>query len=492
MPPPPSKPPQPCPHKTLQLTPSPFAPLAGYTQPSSPECLAAQHYTPSSTAARSRNKRKRDPTAQPPQKPQSKIEIDKEPTTFPAPLVLPYDQLNYDPDEEPQSLTEWVEGEHRNVVTKERNVVYVVGYPEIGEELKGIGMNEWAKPQVAGTNKGEEGKEEVEQPDIEEIVEYLQAFYHGLRVQRLDTQLTYLPWTTNARGKKTPSRTKPKTSSSSSSSTTPHTVPKYISLHHPRTKTSTRIRVRPSPSIPPSPPFPVQLNLNDLLDGLLAILPSDAYAILLLVKQDIYESPEDDFCCGRAYGGSRIAVVQTARYHPSLHPSGNEHVWPMSHCKAFVNAICEGEEKGLGSKPASKKEMEMSRDEGGGVRRAISAAMAGGDGGQEDKRALWTSRVAQTASHELGHCFGMAHCVYFACNMMGTAGMEEDFRCPPYFCPVCQVKLGYAVGEGTLDQREYEKRRLEGLRGFCKGNGREKALMWRALGGWVDARLESL
>ena len=51
--------------------------------------------------------------------------------------------------------------------------------------------------------------------------------------------------------------------------------------------------------------FEGQLDLNDLLDGLIEMLPEDAYAIVMLVRQDMYESEEDDFCCGRAYGGSR-------------------------------------------------------------------------------------------------------------------------------------------------------------------------------------------
>jgi archaemetzincin len=49
-----------------------------------------------------------------------------------------------------------------------------------------------------------------------------------------------------------------------------------------------------------------------------AILPDGAYALLFLVHQDLFKSPEDEFVYGRAYGASRVAVVSMARYNPSL------------------------------------------------------------------------------------------------------------------------------------------------------------------------------
>lgn len=70
--------------------------------------------------------------------------------------------------------------------------------------------------------------------------------------------------------------------------------------------------------MPPDGVLPYQLNLNGLLDVASSVIPEDAYAILLLVEQDLFEDEDDDYCCGRAYGGSRIAVVSTARYNPSM------------------------------------------------------------------------------------------------------------------------------------------------------------------------------
>ena len=40
----------------------------------------------------------------------------------------------------------------------------------------------------------------------------------------------------------------------------------------------------------------LQLNLNDLLDVAVSILPDDAYAFLLLVEYDLSEDEDDNFC----------------------------------------------------------------------------------------------------------------------------------------------------------------------------------------------------
>src|SRR5271170_949147 len=76
------------------------------------------------------------------------------------------------------------------------------------------------------------------------------------------------------------------------------------------------VRIRTLPSV--NHIFKGQLNLDDLLDAAISILPDGAYALLFLVHQDLFESPEDEFFCGRAYGASRVAVVSIARCNPSL------------------------------------------------------------------------------------------------------------------------------------------------------------------------------
>jgi archaemetzincin len=138
--------------------------------------------------------------------------------------------------------------------------------------------------------------------------------------------------------------------------------------------------------------FDAQLNLDDILDALIEALPADAYAIVLLVDHDIYESEDDDFCCGRAYGGSRVAVVQTARYNPTLdvHEGlDRAHMWPFSHCKDFVDALCAVEDV----EPRRPSALQTKRSAEGPMRRAVdaTATFTSSEPQAQNARALWFS-----------------------------------------------------------------------------------------------------
>ncbi|ETO04771.1 hypothetical protein RFI_32624 [Reticulomyxa filosa] len=47
--------------------------------------------------------------------------------------------------------------------------------------------------------------------------------------------------------------------------------------------------------------------------------------------------------------------------------------------------------------------------------------------------------------HEIGHTFGIEHCVYFQCVMKGTNHLEELDKQPLMACPICLKKLHFAM-----------------------------------------------
>lgn len=228
-------------------------------------------------------------------------------------------------------------------------------------------------------------------------------------------------------------------------------VPKRIGL-----TTSTEcvaFRTRPSPD----GNFPSQLNLDDLLDVAIGIPPDDAYALLMLIDQDMYEDEDDLFCCGRAYGGSRVAVMSAARYNPCLDAEQGVqrgHLWPACHCESYMNACCEKTQ----AKPTAryKKQKiagmtdleyaESSSSHTSPIHAAVSAFTASTP--TDSLRNLWLPRIAQTASHERGHCFALDHCTYYACVMQATGSNAEDLRQPRFLCPVDEAKVGRATGVG--------------------------------------------
>lgn len=389
-------------------------------------------------------------------------------STFPAPLVLPFDNLNYDPDYETQDFTEWQQYHTRNKVTTSRKTIYIARAPEITAKVRY--MHDWTMPML--NSDEDELTMRARSPPVEDFIDYISAFYHGMDVKELPLQLKWTSWYANRK---------------------PHlqrSIPEYVALQH--GEETTRVRTR----VPPDGIFQAQLNLNDILDGAMRIPPDDAHAICLLIDHDMWEE-EDDFCCGRAYGGSGVSVVQTARYNPALDAKegiDREHMWPLSHCKDFVDKICLTED--LATQKPTQRQIRDSRS--GPMRRAVDAASAWGcaAGHRENEDALWFSRLARTVSHEIAHCFAFDHCVYYACNLQGTAGMKEDVRQPPYLCPVCEVKISHAIATEALNGGEEQRKmwvkdRCLHLQRFCRNLQQEGkgTAMWSGLEAWLDERL---
>jgi archaemetzincin len=451
-----------CPHEILQVDPSPFAELAGFSRAD----------VKARTAAALKSGRVLPPTIfKIPPYMLLEAEANHLSTAFPAPLVLPHDALNYDPDEPAQSMKSWCGEKARNRPGADgRRVLYVADVPQVGKHLYKSGIKEWMY-----TTVGE--RPALPSARLKDMMEYLAAYYHRIEVREFTTKLSWNTWKSTA-------RTNPITNG----------VPKYVALEY--GDAMQRIRTRPAPD----GVFKAQMNLDDILDAAIDMLPKDAYALLLLVDHDIYENEDDDFCCGRAYGGSRVAVVQSARYNPQLDASNDidlAHAWPTSHCKACIDSLCAVEEV-LATAPTAEQ-VNLSKLV------PMHAAMAASSTvpiptERYDLGELWFSRVARTASHELGHCFGMAHCVYYACNMQSTGGMQEDMRQPPYLCPVCLAKLGHAVcvelsGSMKTTAKTEEKtakwveERYEAIAKFCEEEGREDVAMWRGLAAWIEGVL---
>ncbi|RYO91936.1 hypothetical protein DL764_008218 [Monosporascus ibericus] len=454
-----------CPHLDLQLEPSPYAAEAGFEwQPLCRRLAATTKSGRRAPSAGSRRKAENDIPAQ--------SAIGEPALSYPAPLVLPNDDLACDPKCPPQSFRSWLYEKARNKPKEDRRTLYVAAVPEITSSM--AFMRDWLQPDTAsgrssggGLKQKPPGNKTLPSPSYEDIVSYLSTFYRGLPLKPFPQRLRFVPWE-ETRMKK------------------PNIHSTYVGL---ATRDScTRIRVRS----PPDGVFKGQLNLGDILDAAIEMLPGDAYSLLLLLDHDMYEDEDDDFCCGRAYGGSRVAVVSSSRYHPILDEQvGIEysHMWPASHCKSYINGLC-----------TVDKPKEQSGDPWATsfipLRAAIDAAK---DiivpTSQEGLRALWFSRLARTASHELGHCFGMEHCVYYACNMQSTAGMAEDVRQPPYLCPICLSKFSYAVacelqGHDDTGRQLYIQERYGAIITFCdgwKGNG-----LFTGYGAWARARLDLL
>lgn len=118
-----------------------------------------------------------------------KIEETESELLFPAPLLLPEDELWFDPRAPPQSLRSWVREKERNEVTCDRNVLYVAGPPKTDSDVEYI--RAWTVPGEQSTATGARQA----QPGLPDVVDYLAAFYHGVQVKTLPPKtLNYSQW----------------------------------------------------------------------------------------------------------------------------------------------------------------------------------------------------------------------------------------------------------------------------------------------------------
>jgi archaemetzincin len=59
---------------------------------------------------------------------------------------------------------------------------------------------------------------------------------------------------------------------------------------------------------------------------------------------------------------------------------------------------------------------------------------------------VFLRRAFKVLNHEIGHVFGLQHCVFYRCSMNGSNSLSETDSAPIHFCPVCHKKLHWCLG----------------------------------------------
>lgn len=131
-----------------------------------------------------------------------------------------------------------------------------------------------------------------------------------------------------------------------------------------------------------------QLLAQDVLRALARRLPKDAYALIAVTMEDLYPAESWNFVFGYASLGERVGVYSFARYDPAFY-----------------------------GRP---------RD--------------------ADSNRLILHRGLKVMAHEIGHMFGMEHCIHYTCVMNGSNHLDESDGKPMHLCPICLRKLHLAVG----------------------------------------------
>jgi len=140
---------------------------------------------------------------------------------------------------------------------------------------------------------------------------------------------------------------------------------------------------------------PDQLLSTDVLGWLAARLPADAYACVAVTMADLYPEDSWSFVFGQASLSRRVGVYSFARFDDGFDGGARAEGWR----RAFIE------------------------------------------------------RAFGVLAHEIGHMFGMAHCVHHACIMNGSNSLAESDAQPLHLCPVCLRKLQHTAGF-DVEQRE--------------------------------------
>ncbi len=164
-----------------------------------------------------------------------------------------------------------------------------------------------------------------------------------------------------------------------------------------------------------------QWKSTDILRWLPRKLPADGYAMIAVTMTDLYPDENWNFVFGQASTKNRVGVFSFSRYHP-----------------AWTN------------QPA-----------------------------EEGTEALVLRRAAKVLTHEMGHMFGIRHCIFYECNMNGANHLDEADATPMHLCPVCLRKLHHAI-------RFDPSARYGTLSSFYEANGMAKE------GAWVKARIKAI
>ncbi len=156
----------------------------------------------------------------------------------------------------------------------------------------------------------------------------------------------------------------------------------------------------------------IQLLTQDVLQQLKQRVPRRAYCLLGITLRDLYPDPKWNFVFGEASLNDRVGVYSFARYDPRF--SGED---------------------------------------------------------VPDRARLMLRRSCKVLAHEMGHMFGISHCVYFRCVMNGSNNLPEEDSQPMHLCPVDLRKLYDSVRFDPVARYAH-------LRDFCREVGFSDEADW--------------
>ncbi|XP_013394167.1 archaemetzincin-2 [Lingula anatina] len=163
-----------------------------------------------------------------------------------------------------------------------------------------------------------------------------------------------------------------------------------------------------------------QVNAEHILLHMLGLVQENSYCVAGITLCDLYPREEWNFVFGLASLSSRCGVYSLARYLPGF-----------------------GEEE---------------EEEGETEEESVASANL-------------IRRACLLMCHEIGHMFGLRHCIYFKCIMNGSNHLMEFDRKLLFLCPVCLRKLHHSLAFDIVE-------RYKNMLVFCEKYGITDEAEW--------------
>ncbi|OWF46828.1 archaemetzincin-2-like [Mizuhopecten yessoensis] len=170
-----------------------------------------------------------------------------------------------------------------------------------------------------------------------------------------------------------------------------------------------------------------QVDAGQVLKEMTTLVPDDAFCVAGITMCDLYPKDSWNFVFGLAQSQSGCGVYSLARYLSNF-----------------------------GNQPTSVYNPEREKGSNSLMKRAC-----------------------KTMCHEIGHMFGLPHCVYFSCIMNGSNHLEESDERSIFLCPVCLRKLHFICQFDIIE-------RYKLMAEFWSGLG------YKEESAWLNKRLEFL
>eukprot|EP01130_Rhizamoeba_saxonica_P000665 TRINITY_DN1060_c0_g1_i2.p1 TRINITY_DN1060_c0_g1~~TRINITY_DN1060_c0_g1_i2.p1 ORF type:complete len:394 (+),score=69.34 TRINITY_DN1060_c0_g1_i2:16-1197(+) len=157
-----------------------------------------------------------------------------------------------------------------------------------------------------------------------------------------------------------------------------------------------------------------QIKVGDILWALKNLYDSEysenSWCICGITMEDLYEDDKDSYTVGLAHGGDNVACFSFSRYVPI--DIQNIHI-------SELRGICI-------DKNVEKDRFLLKMDY---HNRLVLLKLA------------LLRRSCKVLVHELGHLFGIGHCVLCSCCMNGSGNLEEDYSQSMHLCPIDLQKI---------------------------------------------------